>query len=87
MKDAADFFVAQVLDIPEHHGRPEARRETCQGLLDQQPLFPAEHVVERRIAGSRNRVAALVREVSAISSTGLSPSVAALSRAFNYRLI
>jgi hypothetical protein len=29
----------------------------------------------------------LIREISAISSTGLSPSVAALSRAFNYRLI
>jgi hypothetical protein len=29
----------------------------------------------------------LAREISAISSTGLSPSVAALSRAFDYRLI
>jgi hypothetical protein len=28
----------------------------------------------------------LIREISAISSTGLSPSVAVLSRAFNYRL-
>jgi hypothetical protein len=29
----------------------------------------------------------LVREISTISPTGLSPSVAALSRAFSYRLI
>jgi hypothetical protein len=29
----------------------------------------------------------LAREISAISPTGLSPSVAALSRAFSYRLI
>jgi hypothetical protein len=34
----------------------------------------------------RRRLGTLTREISAISSTGLSPSVAALSRAFDYRL-
>jgi hypothetical protein len=54
-----------------------------------------EHVEEEGVGGEEREEqeqpdpgsGTLIREISAISSSGLSPSVAALSRAFNYRLI
>jgi hypothetical protein len=44
-------------------------------------------VARREVRPKERYLGTLAREISAISSTGLSPSVATLSRVFGYRLI